>query len=99
MSYDNRNIILNELIGLRVRVLRSLDKKQRGISGFVIDETKNTLVVETDTGVKRLVKGISEFRFYYGRQSFKVDGKEISFRPHERTGKALKFYMRRESKE
>lgn len=98
MSYDNRNIILNELIGLKVKVLSSLDKKQRGISGTVIDETKNTLVVETDSGVKSLVKGISEFRFYYGRKSFKVDGREISFRPHERTGKALKFYMRRNEK-
>ncbi len=95
MSYDNRNIILNELIGLRVRVLYSLDKKQRGISGIVIDETKNMLVLETKGGIKRVVKSISGFRFYSGRSSFKVDGKEINFRPHERTGKAVKYYKRR----
>jgi ribonuclease P protein subunit POP4 len=99
MDYNNKNIVLHELIGLRVRVLSSLDKKQRGLSGIVVDETKNTLVVETRSGVKRIVKNISQFRFYFGKQSFKVDGKEINFRPVERTGKAFRFYRRRENKE
>jgi ribonuclease P protein subunit POP4 len=99
MDYNNRNIVLHELIGLRVRVLSSLDKKQKGLSGIVVDETKNTLVVETKSGVKRIVKNISQFRFYFGKESFKVDGREINFRPQERTGKAIRFYKRRQEKE
>ncbi len=98
MAYDNRNIVLNELIGLKVRVLRSLDKKQRGLSGTVIDETKNTLVIETGHGTKRLAKLPSAFRFYSGKESYDVDGYEINFRPVERTEKAVKFYKRRKSR-
>ena len=94
-SYNNKNIVLNELIGLRVRVTKCLDKKQRGVEGTVIDETKNTLVVDTGHRPKRLVKATSTFRFYAGRRSFEVSGVEINFRPEERTEKALKYYRKR----
>jgi ribonuclease P protein subunit POP4 len=95
MDYNNRNIVLNELIGLKARVTKSLDKKQRGISGVVIDETKNTIVLETGSGTKSIVKRISVFRFYSGGRSFTVDGEEIGFRPHERIEKSMKFYKAR----
>ncbi len=95
MEYDNRNIVLNELIGLKARVLKSLDKKQRGVLGVVIDETKNTLLLETRTGRKVIIKKTSIFRFYYGKKAFDVDGKEINFRPHERIEKGMKYYLKR----
>ena len=95
MDYDNRNIVLNELIGLKAKVIKSTDKQQKGICGMVIDETKNTLVIDTDSGKKRVVKKASVFRFYAGRMSFVVDGEEISFRPHERIEKSMKFYKAR----
>ncbi len=95
MDYNNRNIVLNELIGLKARVTKSLDKKQRGLSGVVIDETKNTIVLETSSGTKSIVKRISVFRFYSGKHSFTVDGEEIGFRPHERIEKSMKFYKAR----
>ncbi len=97
MDYNNKNIVLNELIGLKARVLKSLDRKQEGISGTVIDETKNTILLETRNGKKSIIKITSVFRFYHGGDSFVVDGKEISFRPHERTEKAFKFYKRRKN--
>ncbi|MDE1860918.1 MAG: ribonuclease P protein subunit [Candidatus Micrarchaeota archaeon] len=96
MEYDNKNIVLNELIGLRVKVVKSLDKKQAGTSGTVIDETKNTIVIEARKGTKKVIKKISVFKFYSGKHAFIVDGKEINFRPDERIEKGLKFYKRRE---
>jgi len=95
MEYNNRNIVLNELIGLRARVLRSLDKRQRGASGVVVDETKNTLLLEAKAGRRSVVKKTSVFRFYCGSSAFDVDGKEINFRPSERIEKAMKYYKRR----
>ncbi len=95
MEYDNKNIVLNELIGLKARVLRSLDKKQRGASGTVIDETKNTLLLEGKDMTRRIVKKACVFRFYHGTQSFDVDGREICFRPYERIEKSMKYYKRR----
>lgn len=95
MDYNNRNIVLNELIGLRVRVVKSLDKKQRGLSGIVVDETKNTLEIEKGAERRRLIKKISVFKFYASGRSFIVNGEEINFRPHERIEKAMKYYKRR----
>lgn len=97
-GYNNKNIVLNELIGLRVRVLKSRDRRQVGLSGTVIDESRNTLIVDTGHNrVKTLVKATSTFRFYAGtKKSFVVDGPEINFRPHERIEKGMKFYRKRE---
>lgn len=95
MPYNNKTIVLHELIGLPVLVTKSSDPKQVGIHGTVVDETKNTLLVRTDMGPKRVVKAISTFRFKKGSKSFVVDGIEINFRSEERLGKGLKFYKRR----
>lgn len=95
MGYDNRNIVLNELIGLKAKVIKSLDRKQKGLSGTVIDETKNTVLLETPSGTRTVIKKTSVFRFYSGRKSFVVNGEEIGFRPHERIEKSMKFYKAR----
>lgn len=94
-NYNNRTIVLHELSGLNARVVKCLDRNQLGIEGKVLKETKNTLVVGTDRGVKQVVKKTSTFKFFVGRKSFTVDGREINFRPFERTEKAIKFYKRR----
>ncbi|MGC8676263.1 MAG: ribonuclease P protein component 1 [Candidatus Micrarchaeia archaeon] len=95
MQYNNKNIVISELIGLKVRVARHKDKNQDGISGTIIDETKNTLVINTNKGIKTVIKADAVFRFYAGKRSFLVQGSEIHFRPEERTEKAMKFYKRR----
>lgn len=95
MQYNNRNIVLAELIGLRAKVVKCLDKKQIGLEGLIVDETKNTLLLETERGVKRIVKATATFRLYAGNRAFTVDGQEINFRPHERIEKGLRFYKKR----
>jgi ribonuclease P protein subunit POP4 len=95
VDYNNKNIVLSELIGLRCKVVKSLDRNQIGVSGTVVDETKNTLVIETDLGAKRIAKRISTFKFYSEGKAFIVKGEEINFRPHERISKAVKFYRAR----
>jgi ribonuclease P protein subunit POP4 len=95
MPLNNKTIVLHELIGLDCRIMKSSDPSQKGISGRVIDETKNTLILETPQGIKRVVKKISLFRFRSGKESFLVEGEEINFRSHERIEKALKFYKKR----
>ena len=93
--YNNQSIVLNELIGLRAKIVKCADKKQVGLEGIVLDETKNTLLLETEKGMKRIVKKTSVFRFYVDKKSYVVDGVEINFRPHARIEKAMKFYKRR----
>ena len=96
MDYNNRNIVLNELIGLRVTVIDSLDKKQRGLSGLIIDETKNTFKVFDGKTVKSVVKKTSKFAFKVSKKRFIVRGEEINFRPYDRIEKGMKFYKNRE---
>jgi ribonuclease P protein subunit POP4 len=40
------NLVRHELIGLDVRVLRSLNKQLVGLRGRIIDETRNTLTLK-----------------------------------------------------
>ena len=94
-EYSNKNIVLQELIGLRVRIKSSEDSSREGISGTVIDETKSTLVIKKSDKMVRVPKVGTVFAFRCGRKSFIVDGKEINFRPHERISKGLKFYKAR----
>jgi ribonuclease P protein subunit POP4 len=94
-GYNNRNIVLHELIGLYAEVIDSEDSSQIGIEGRVIDETKNLLFLKHCSETKRIVKKISKFRFSVGSERFIVDGEEINFRAYERIEKALKFYKRR----
>jgi ribonuclease P protein subunit POP4 len=94
-NYNNKNIVMQELIGLEIEVVNSSDISQIGTSGTVIDETKNTLLVKTVHGTKRVIKKISTFKFVAGKDKFIVDGEEINFRPHERIEKGLKFYRKR----
>jgi ribonuclease P protein subunit POP4 len=94
-GYNNKNIVLHELIGLDAEVMLCRDSSQTGIKGRVINETKNLLYLTHDSKTKKVVKKISVFRFTHSNDSFIVSGMEICFRPYERTEKALKFYKKR----
>ena len=98
-GYNNKNIVLHELIGLEAEITFCRDSSQVGIKGIVVNETKNLLYLKHGSKIKRVVKKISKFRFRHNSDLFDVDGKEINFRPHERTEKALKFYKRRTLKQ
>lgn len=79
------NILYNELIGLKVNVVSSTDKSLVGISGTVVDETANMLVVSPDSkpARKMITKRISRFSFYLPEQVV-VEGSDIAYNPEER---------------
>jgi len=81
------NLRKHELIGLRVEVLNATDPSQAHIQGLVVDETRNTLVVEIQGAEKRIPKQGSRFRFDV-QGGVEVDGEEIRFRPEDRVKKA-----------
>jgi ribonuclease P protein subunit POP4 len=51
-----QNILRHEFIGLKVFVEQSPNKYEEGISGIIIDETRNTLRIKTGNGIKCLEK-------------------------------------------
>ena len=84
-----QNLRIHELIGLRASVARSLSLPYEGISGTVVDETKNTLMFRTKGGKeKRVPKRGSVFLFSLpGGAKAELDGDRIAFRPHDRPKK------------
>jgi len=84
------NLVKHELIGLRVKVNTSTNKNQEGLEGIVVDETRNTLVIETESGEKILIKDQCSFIFEVGSENVKVDGKILVARPEDRIKKKQK---------
>ena len=87
------NVLIHELIGLEAEVVRCADRGMEGAKGKVVDETKNTLVMETGAGgigakEKTVPKKPCLFRFTLpdGRK-VEVEGKMIAFDPVERSKK------------
>lgn len=81
------NLRKHELIGLRVEVLEATDPSQARLQGVVVDETRNTLVLEVRGAEKRVPKHGSRFRFEV-QGGLEVDGEDIRFRPEDRVKKA-----------
>jgi ribonuclease P protein subunit POP4 len=81
------NLRKRELIGLRVRVVRSTDPGVVGLEGRVVDETKNMFVLEVHGTETRVPKGGNRFRFEAG-DGAELEGDEIRFRPEDRIKKA-----------
>lgn len=81
------NLRKHELIGLQVEVVDALDPTQAHVRGRVVDETRNTLVVEVQGKEKRIPKQGSRFRFEVG-SGIEVEGDDIRFRPEDRVKRA-----------
>lgn len=84
-------IIQDEFIGLNAKVTRSSNPCYVGISGRVVNETRNTLVLLHNDKEKAIVKEVSVFhlRLPHGTV-IKIDGKLIVGRPEDRVKKKIR---------
>jgi len=90
MGLKKRDILKYELIGTEVEVIDAKNRYNIGIKGKVIDETKNTLVIETAKGRKRIIKQNAVFLFNFKTKKVKIDGKLLVGRPEERLKREIK---------
>jgi ribonuclease P protein subunit POP4 len=85
------NIVRHELVGLDVKVVKSTNPSQLGLSGKVIDETRNMLSIETPNGVRNLPKQDCIFSFLLpSGKRVRVNGKLLVARPEDRVRKKLR---------
>jgi len=85
-----RNIIMHELIGLKVKVSESSNPSCIGIEGIVVDETLNTLKIKDkkDGRIKVIPKKNTKFIFETeAKELVEVDGNVIHARPEDRLKK------------
>ena len=88
MPITPQNLVRHELIGLKVKVAKSTDSTQKNISGTVVDESHNTLTIESGGREKNVIKSNCVFVFTLpDRRKVEVEGKVIVSRPEDRIKK------------
>jgi len=92
MTISPRNILNHELIGLRVKVVKSTHPGYVGIEGVVVDETMKTIRVMKDEGeVKMVPKSCCTFRFKLPSGVIvEVEGNYLVGRPEDRVKRVIK---------
>ncbi len=86
-SMDEKTLAREELIGLHVKIKECKDPVWMGKSGLVIDETKNTFLIEIKNEKKMIAKKAATFEFDYGGKKITLDGSKIAYRPEDRIKK------------
>jgi len=85
------NIIRDEFIGLRAKVVRSINPEYEGIMGRIIDETRNTFLLSHNGRERRVIKETSIFHFIYPDGTVvEIDGKLLVGRPEDRIKKTIR---------
>lgn len=79
------SVVQYEFIGLETTVVKSSNPDVVGLSGKVVDETRNTLTILQDNTEKVIVKDTSVFEFVLPDETVvEIDGKVIMGRPEDR---------------
>ena len=84
---DDR-IIKDELMGRNVTIKECTDPNWINKSGKIIDETKNTFLIEIENQHKRIAKNTAIFEFEYDMKKTIVEGSRLIYRPEDRIKKA-----------
>lgn len=78
----------HELIGLPVSITDAKNASLIGLQGTIIDETKQSFLIETNVGVKRVLKQGVRFVVQKAGEEYIIDGSLLTKRPHERIKKS-----------
>jgi ribonuclease P protein subunit POP4 len=85
MPIKPENVLRHELIGLKTVVSKSPNAILVGTRGQIIDETRNTVKIGTEKGVKTIPKEAAVFRFDLPDGSIvEVEGARLVGRPENR---------------
>jgi ribonuclease P protein subunit POP4 len=85
------DILQQEFIGTYAKVEESTNSSLLGISGRVVDESKNTLVIQHENRNKAIAKGITVFRFTMSDGTIvEINGRMIVGRPEDRVKKRIR---------
>jgi len=83
--------VQNEFLGLNAKVVKSTNPSYLGVSGKVIGETRNTLVIRHKNEDKIVVKNVAVFHFTMPDGTIvEVDGNIILGRPEDRLKKRIR---------
>ena len=69
-------------IGKKLNIVNATTSSLEGLSGNIVDETKNIFVIETKSGIKKIMKSNIEFTINDSKEI--IDGKLIMKKPEDR---------------
>jgi ribonuclease P protein subunit POP4 len=84
------NVLRHELIGLDVKVVDDSNRGNISLSGRVVDETRNTLLIRQEGNVKRIAKQDALFHFRLPGGVVEVAGRALVGRPEDRVKRRLR---------
>jgi ribonuclease P protein subunit POP4 len=84
MADMKSEVVRGEMIGRNIRVIDAKNRALIGIEGNIVDETRNTLIVETRRGRKTLLKQQVTIETVNRGKSIKIVGSYLLKRPEER---------------
>ncbi len=85
------NLLRQEFVGLDAKVVKSSNSSQTNISGKIIKETRNTLVILHKDTEKTVIKDVAVFHFIMPDGTVvEIDGKAIVGRPENRLKKRIR---------
>ena len=85
---DNNKIVKDELMGRTVTIKQCNDPNWINVSGKIIDETKNTFLLEIGNQQKIIAKNIAIFEFEYDKEKVLIEGSRLLYRSEDRIKKA-----------
>ena len=86
-----RNLSTHELIGLDVKVVKDNNPSNVSIQGKVVDESRNTLTIQSSKGAKRVIKKNAIFMFTLpDYTAVEVQGSNLVSRPEDRVKRRTK---------
>jgi len=90
LNLTPENLARHELIGLSVFVEASSDPGQTGLSGRIVDETRNTFLLETEQRVLRIAKSNASLIFALPNgQRVRVKASVLISQPENRINKRI----------
>jgi ribonuclease P protein subunit POP4 len=82
-----KDILKAELLGCNCTIADSPNRPLVGLSGRIIDETQNTIVIQTKERNRRIMKKGSIFIITIKDKKYQIKGDLINFRPEDRIKK------------
>ena len=76
----NQTIYPHEFIGEEIEVVKSTNKSLIGLRGKIVDETKNTIIIDVQGKKITLLKSAVSIKL----QNLLIEGKNLMKRPEER---------------
>jgi ribonuclease P protein subunit POP4 len=86
-----KNLLRNSLIGYNIKVISHTDSGFVGLTGKLIDETRNMLILETDKTVKIQKLG-GKYQFFIDDVKITISGRLIQHLPKRRRRKTHRIW-------